>query len=124
MDVFQESASLSLAHILVASPNSKKLLSCVLHVKTALCRGTEICHNPFLCCPYSADTGEPYSSYWVKVSWLGDILASFQTAALEQGSMYALREIGDKVANQATLSFEVLLPFSCIRIIVLKITVK
>lgn len=45
VDVFQESASFSLAHILVASPNSKELLSCVLHVKTVSCREKEICHS-------------------------------------------------------------------------------
>lgn len=45
-------------------------------------------------------------------------------AALEQGIMHALKEIGDKVANQGTLSFEVFLPFSCIRIFILKDIVK
>lgn len=103
-----------------SSPNSQKLLSCELHVKTALCIGSEICHNPCLCCLYGADSGEPYSSYRVKVSWIGDVSAAFQKAALEQGNMYALGGICDKVANQATLSFKVLLPLSCMRIIILK----
>lgn len=70
-----------------SSPNSKKLLSCVLHVKTARCIGSEICHNPCLCCLYGADSGESCSFYRVKVSWIGDISASFQKAALEQGNM-------------------------------------
>lgn len=107
-----------------SSPNSKKLLSCVLHVKTALCIGSEICHNPCLCCLYSADSGELHSSYRVKASWIGDVWAAFQMADLDQGNMSALRGICDKVANQATLSFELLLPFSYIRIIILKYIVQ
>lgn len=80
VDVFQESASFSLAHILVASPNRKELLSCVLHVKTVSCRKKEICHNLCLHCLQGADSEEHYPSFCVQVFWLGDLLASHHTA--------------------------------------------
>lgn len=52
--------------------------------------------------------GECYPSFCVQVSWLRHV-ASLQNETGEQSSMYAMRVIADKVANETISSFEMLL---------------